>query len=82
MKQFTANEAKQSLGKVIDTVQREPVLIKRYNREAAVMLSVQDYERLTALNIEEFERFCHRVGRRAGKRGLNESKLNSILNAG
>ena len=75
MKQFTANEAKQSLGKVIDVAQREPVVIKRYNRDAAVMLSMQDYERLTALNIEEFERFCDLVGRRAKKRGLTESKL-------
>ena len=82
MKQVTANEAKQSLGKVIDAVQREPVVIQRYNRDAAVMLSVQDYERLTALNIEEFERFCDRVGRRAKKRGLTESKLNKFLDAG
>lgn len=82
MKQISANEAKQSLGRVIDAVQREPVVIQRYNRDAAVMLSVQDYERLTALNIEEFERFCDRVGRRAQKRGLTESKLNSILDAG
>lgn len=82
MKQISANEAKQSLGKVIDAVQREPVVIQRYNRDAAVMLSVQDYERLTALNIEEFERFCDRVGRRAQKRGLTKSNLNSILDAG
>ena len=82
MKHFTANQAKQSLGKVIDAVQREPVVIKRYNRDAAVMLSMRDYERLTALNIEEFERFCDRVGSRAKKRGLTESKLKEILDAG
>ena len=81
MKQVSANEAKQSLGKVIDTVQREPVVIQRYNRDAAVMLSMQDYEKLTALNIEEFDRFCDRVGQRAKKRGLTTSKLKRILNA-
>ena len=81
MKQVTANEAKQSLGKVIDIVQREPVVIQRYNRDAAVMLSIRDYEKLTALNIEEFDRFCDRVGERAKKRGLNTSKLKRILDA-
>ena len=81
MKHVTANEAKQSLGKVIDAAQREPVIIRRYNRDAAVMLSVQDYERLTALNIEEFDRFCDRVGQRAKKRGLTTSKLKRILDA-
>jgi antitoxin Phd len=82
MKQITANEAKQSLGKVIDAVQREPVVIQRYNRDAAVMLSMQDYERLTALNVEEFERFCDRVGQRAKKRGLTEAELSNIIDAG
>lgn len=81
MKQVTANEAKQSLGKVIDTVQREPVVIQRYNRDAAVMLSIQDYEKLTALNIDEFDRFCDRVGERAKKHGLTTSKLKRILDA-
>lgn len=81
MKQVTANEAKQSLGRVIDDVQREPVVIRRYNRDAAVMLSMKEYERLTALNIEEFSRFCDRVGQRAKKRGLTSSKLKRILDA-
>ncbi len=81
MKQVTANEAKQSLGKVIDIVQREPVLIQRYNRAAAVMLSVQEYEKLTALNKEEFQRFCDRVAGKAKKQGLTERKFKQIINA-
>ena len=81
MKIISANEAKQSLGKVIDEVQREPVVIQRYNRDAAVLLSVRDYERLAALNVKEFQRFCDRIGRRAKERGLTERKLNRILDA-
>ena len=81
MKQVTANEAKQSLGKVIDDAQREPVVIQRYNRDAAVMLSVKDYEKLTALNVNEFDQFCDRLGNRAKKRGLTSSKLKRILDA-
>ena len=82
MKQVTANEAKQSFGKIIDAVQREPVVIQRYNRDAAVMLSMREYEKLTAHNLGEFEQFCDRVGRRAKTRGLTERKLANILNAG
>jgi antitoxin Phd len=81
MKTVSANEAKQSLGKVIDEVQREPVVIQRYNRDAAVLLSVSDFEKLAALNVKEFQRFCDRVGRRAKKRGLTERKLKRILDA-
>ena len=79
MKTVSANEAKQSLGKVIDEVQREPVIIQRYNRDAAVLLSMRDYEKLAALNVDEFQRFCDRVGRRAEKRGLTVRKLKRIL---
>ncbi len=82
MKVVTANEAKQSLGRVIDAVQREPVLIQRYNRDAAVLLSIEEYEKLAALNAKEFEEFCNLVGRRAKRRGLTARKLNRILNAG
>jgi len=81
MKQVTANEAKQSLGKIIDIVQREPVLIQRYNRAVAVMLSIREYEKLTALNREEFQRFCDRVAGRAKKHGLTERKFKQIINA-
>ena len=81
MKTVSANEAKQSLGRVIDEVQREPVVIQRYKRDAAVLLSVRDYERLASLNVREFQQFCDRVGRRAKKRGLTERKLKDILDA-
>ncbi len=81
MKQVSANEAKQSLGKVIEVAQREPVVLHRYNRPAVVMLSMQEYEKLTALNREEFQRFCDQVGGRAKKRGLTGRKLKHIIDA-
>ena len=45
----------------------------------AVVLSVAEYEKLTGLNIEEFQRFCDVVGERAAERGLTEEKLADLL---
>jgi len=79
MRFVTATEAKQRLAALLDAAQREPVVIRRQKRDVAVILSPAEYDRLRALNVEEFERFCDRIGRQASERGLTEQKLNDIL---
>jgi prevent-host-death family protein len=79
MRHVSATEAKQALAAVLDAAQREPVVIRRQQRAVAVVLSMQEYERLTALNVEEFQRFCDRIGEQAKARGLTEEKLAEIL---
>ncbi len=65
MRTVSATEAKQGLAAVLDAAQREPVVIQRQKRDVAVMLSMQEYERLVAVNIAEFQDFCDRIGVRA-----------------
>ena len=79
MRSVTATEAKQRLAALLDAAQREPVMIRRQKRDVAVILSPAEYDRLRALNVEELERFCERIGRQAAARGLTESKLESLL---
>lgn len=79
MRYVSATEAKQALAAVLDAAQHEPVVIQRQKRDVAVMLSVQEYEKLTALNIAEFNQFCDRVAEQAAARGLTEEKLAEIL---
>jgi prevent-host-death family protein len=74
----SASDAKQRLA--ADTVQREPVTIKRQNREVAVVISPEDYRRLKSANVDEFKRFCDRVAERAAERGLSEEELDQLLN--
>ena len=79
MRFVSASEAKQRLAAVLDTVQREPVTIRRQNREVAVVLSPLDYKRLTSTNVAEFQRFCDRVSRVAESQGMSEEALNDLL---
>ena len=79
MRYITASEAEQQLGAVIDAVQREPVTIRRKDREVAVVLSPTDYTRLTTGNVKEFQRFCDRVSQVAGRRGMSEEALADLL---
>ncbi|HET9086949.1 MAG TPA: type II toxin-antitoxin system Phd/YefM family antitoxin [Acidobacteriaceae bacterium] len=79
MRSFSATDAKQRLGEVLDAAQREPVMIRRQNRDVAVLLSPQDYDRLRNVNANEFQRFCDRMGEQAAARGMTESLLNQML---
>jgi prevent-host-death family protein len=79
MQYISATEAKQRLAAILDAAQREPVMIRRQNREVAVVLSPEEYERLRGINISEFEQFCDKVGADTASRGLTEKKLAEIL---
>jgi prevent-host-death family protein len=79
MKTVAASQARQSLASVIDAAAREPIVIQRQQRDVAVVLSMQEYERLTQLNRAEFQRFCDAVGQRAVDAGMTEQKLARLL---
>lgn len=50
MKTFAAKEAKNGFGRMLDVVQREPVTIEKHGRAVAVILSLEEYQRLEALD--------------------------------
>jgi len=79
MRSVSATEAKQRLAALLDAAQREPVMIRRQNRDVAVLLSPQEYDRLRALNTDEFQRFCDRIGERAVARGMTQEEPAEIL---
>lgn len=79
MKTVAASDARQSFAAVIDAAAREPVVIRRQQRDVAVVLSMAEYERLTQLNKAEFQRFCDAVGQRASVAGMTEERLADLL---
>jgi prevent-host-death family protein len=74
----SATDAEQRLSALLEAAQREPVMIQRHDRDLAVLLSPQEYDRLRALNTSEFQRFCDRVAEGAASR-VTEEKLARIL---
>lgn len=52
MKTMSAREAKNGFGLMIDTARAAPVLIEKHGRGVAVVLAVEDYERLKRLDCQ------------------------------
>jgi prevent-host-death family protein len=46
MKYFTAKDAKNQFGRLLDTARSEPVLIAKHGRPVAVVVAFEEYERL------------------------------------
>lgn len=78
--QFVSDiEVNQAFAAVIDKVQHEPVTIRQQNRDVAVIISIEEYQRITRINIQEFQQFRENIGRKAQERGLTEDKLKKLL---
>ncbi len=49
MKSLPAKDAKYGFGRLIDVARTEPVMISKHGRPVVVVMSVEEYERLTQL---------------------------------
>ncbi|WP_444668406.1 type II toxin-antitoxin system Phd/YefM family antitoxin [Cereibacter changlensis] len=52
MKAVSAREAKHHFGQLIDEARAEPVVVEKHGRPVVVVLSVEEYQRLTGRTIE------------------------------
>lgn len=75
----TASEAKQGFAAVIERAAKEPVVIQRQKRDVAVVMSIDEYQRLARFNVAEFQRFCDAVGLKSQETGLTENQLADLL---
>jgi PHD/YefM family antitoxin component YafN of YafNO toxin-antitoxin module len=56
------------------------VFIERGLQEVAVLVSAREYNRLSSAANLNFQEFCDSVSDKAAAQGLNESKLDDLLN--
>jgi prevent-host-death family protein len=79
VKTIPATEAKNRLGAILDAAQREPIVIRRQDRDIAVVLSMADYERLRSANVAALLELRDEVAAEAAAAGLTEERLAELL---
>jgi prevent-host-death family protein len=76
---MSATHAKQNFAAMIDAAQREPVRIQRHERDVAVLVSAEEYERIHKLRVKELIRFTEETGRYAESQGMTQELLEQLL---
>lgn len=79
METISSSDARNNMAAILEKAQHEPVAIQKQGRNAAVLLSFSDFERLTNAHRLAFQALCDDVGEKAESRGLTEAKLMEIL---
>ena len=79
MQTVSATHAKQNFAAMLDLSQREPVRIQRNERSVAVLLSVEEFDRLLRDRWAEFNRLSALAAEQAKVNGLTEEALAEIL---
>ena len=79
MKSVSATEAKQRFAAIVDAAQREPIVVRRQNRDVVVILAADEYQRIRKANIDELQQTMDRIGAEAARRGMTEKVLADIL---
>jgi len=79
MPTVSATHAKQNFAAMVDAAQREPVKIQRHDREVAVLISSERYEKMNQDRWAEFNRLSAIAAEQAKAKGLTENILTEIL---
>ena len=78
---FTLLRPRRPVAGAIDEAQHEPIVIRRQDRDIAVVLSMADYERLRTGNIQAFLDLRREIAADAAAQGLTDERLAELLTA-
>ena len=79
MRSVTAREAEDAFADLIAAVKREPVAVTEGGAPSAVVMSFDDYQRITGHARRELIETMQRMREHAATQGLDEAKLAELL---
>jgi prevent-host-death family protein len=79
MRTVSAIDARNRFGQLLAAAQREPVTVTKQGRPAAVVLSVEDYERMRGAANARLLDSVRRMQEEAAAAGLTEEVLDELL---
>jgi prevent-host-death family protein len=79
MRTISSIDAKNRFGQLLDAAQRAPVTVTKKGRPAAVIMSVEDYERMRGAAWKRLFETIETARKAAAERGLTDELLDQLL---
>jgi prevent-host-death family protein len=76
---MSSTDAKQSFGAALDAAQRHPILIQKQNRDVAVLMSVQEYDKLRGMRLKILDNIADQIAAEARRRGYTDQQLEAMI---
>lgn len=79
MRTVSSLDAKNRFGQLLDAAQRAPVTVTKKGRPAAVVMSIEDYERMRGVAWTRLSETMAMAQKQAAERGLTDELLDQLL---
>jgi prevent-host-death family protein len=79
MRTISSLDAKSRFGQLLDAAQRAPVTVTKKGRPAAVVMSIEDYERMRGAAWTRLSGTIATARKQAAERGLTDELLDELL---
>ena len=79
MRTISSIDAKNRFGQLLEAAQRAPVTVTKKGRPAAVVLSVEDYQRMRGTAWQRLLDTMATARKEAAGRGLSDERLDELL---
>lgn len=80
MVKISSTEARAHFGEFLDKGSREPIIVKRQNREVGAFVPMADLELIRRHRVKELDETAKTMSNEARANGLTEEILQQILN--
>ncbi len=79
MEYITSKQAQTNFGALLDSAQRNPIVIKRHKRDCVVVMSMADFEAYRTARAKALMDFCDGASAEAASKGMTPETLNALL---
>jgi PHD/YefM family antitoxin component YafN of YafNO toxin-antitoxin module len=81
MLQVSASDMRKDFAKIMDSAQKEPVVVRKQDQDYVAIISMTDYETLVQLKNQRLKKLAQDIGEEAQNNGLTPEILQEILDS-
>ena len=81
MLQVSVSDMRKDFAQIMDSAQKEPVVVRKQDQDYVAIISMTDYETLVQLKNQRLKKLAQDIGEEAQNNGLTPEILQELLNS-